>query len=96
MQIHSVVAVLVVVLGFLFDISKIEWLFCLLCFGLVFGAELMNSAIESVVDLASPERHKLAENAKDMAAGAVLACVIFSVIGGLIIFAPKVWAWLFG
>ncbi len=96
MRIHLFFAVLVVICGFLFDISKVEWLLCLICFGLVFGAELMNSAVESVVDLASSEKHKLAENAKDMAAGSVLLCAIFSAIIGLIIFVPKGWDWLFG
>ena len=96
MQIHFIFAILVAICGFLFDISKIEWLFCLFCFGLVLGAELINSAIENVVDLASPEKHKLAANAKDMAAGAVLVCAIFSAIVGLIIFVPKVWLCLFG
>ncbi|NDV47167.1 diacylglycerol kinase family protein [Paludibacter sp. 221] len=96
MRIHLIVAVLVVICGFLFRISTIEWMFCLLCFGLVFGAELINSAIESVVDLASPEKNKLAGDAKDMAAGAVLVCAIFSAIVGLIIFVPKGWNLLFG
>jgi diacylglycerol kinase len=90
MRIHFVIALLVVICGFIFNISKVEWLFCLLCFGLVFGAELINSAIENMVDLISPEKHKLAENAKDMAAGAVLVCAIFSAIVGLIIFVPRI------
>ena len=96
LRIHFAVAIVVTICGILFDITKTEWLLCILCFGLVFGAELLNSAIESVVDLASPEKHKLAGDAKDMAAGAVLVCVIFSVIIGLIIFVPKGWTWLFG
>ena len=90
MWIHFIIAVLVVICGFIFNINKVEWLFCLLCFGLVFGAELINSAIENMIDLLSPEKHKLAENAKDMAAGAVLVCAIFSAVVGLIIFVPKV------
>ena len=93
MQIHLVIAILVVICGFIFNISRIEWLFCLLCFGLVFGAELINSAIENIVDLVSPERNELAKNAKDMAAGAVLVCAIFSAIIGLIIFVPKVFSY---
>jgi len=92
MRIHAVIALLVVVCGFIFDISRTEWMLCVLCFGLVFGAELINSAIERVVDLASPDRHELAKNAKDMSAGAVLVCAVFSAIVGLIIFVPKVLA----
>jgi diacylglycerol kinase len=67
---------------------------CLLCIGLVFGAEMMNTAIENVVDLASPELHPLAGKAKDIAAGAVLICTIVSVVIGLLIFVPKGWSLL--
>ena len=61
---------------------------------ILMGAELFNSAVESVVDLASPGYHKLAADAKDMAAGAVLVCAIFSVAIGLIIFLPKAINWV--
>lgn len=91
MQIHIVVAALVLIFGFVFKISIMEWIVCLLCIGLVFGAEMMNTAIENVVDLASPDLHPLAGKAKDIAAGAVLLCAIISVIIGLLIFEPKVW-----
>jgi diacylglycerol kinase len=91
MRIHAVIALLVIVCGFIFNISRMEWMLCLLCFGLVFGAEMINSAVERVVDLVSPEKHELAKNAKDMSAGAVLVCAIFSAVVGLIIFVPKVW-----
>lgn len=89
MRIHLAVSVLVVICGFIFHISRIEWMFCLFCFGLVFGAELLNSAIENIVDMVSPDYHPLAEKAKDMAAGGVLACAVFSALVGLIIFVPK-------
>jgi len=91
MQIHIVVAALVLIFGIVFKISIMEWIVCLLCIGLVFGAEMMNTAIENVVDLASPDLHPLAGKAKDIAAGAVLLCAIISVIIGLLIFEPKVW-----
>ena len=91
MQIHLVIGILVIVFGFIFDISVVEWMFCLACFGLVIGMEMMNTAIENVVDLVSPNHHPLAGKAKDVAAGAVLICAIISVFIGLIIFVPKVW-----
>jgi len=91
MKIHITIAILVVICGFIFSINLTEWLFCLLCIGLVFGMEMMNTAIENVVDLASPKLHPLAGKAKDIAAGGVLICAIISVIIGLLIFAPKVW-----
>ena len=63
---------LAIVLGLVFSISFLEWLCVIICFGLVLGGEVINSAIESVVDLASPEYHELAKKAKDCAAGGVL------------------------
>lgn len=92
MRIHIVVGLLVLICGFIFKISIIEWILCLLCFGLVLGAEMMNTAIENVVDLVSPNHHILAGKAKDIAAGAVLICAIISVIIGLLIFVPKGWS----
>jgi len=89
MKIHIIIAVLVVICGFFFNINVSEWIYCLLCIGLVFSAEMINTAIENVVDLASPEHHELAGKAKDIAAGAVLICAIISVIIGLLIFVPK-------
>jgi len=89
MKIHILIAIIVIICGFLFKITVSEWIFCLLCIGLVFSAEMINTAIENVVDLASPEHHELAGKAKDIAAGAVLICAIISVIIGLLIFVPK-------
>lgn len=95
MQIHLVVAVLVLIAGWLFNINTTEWLLCLLCFGLVFGAEMVNTAIENLVNLISPQKHELAGKAKDMAAGAVLISAFFAAGVGLIIFIPKIWNLLF-
>jgi diacylglycerol kinase (ATP) len=88
-RIHLTIMLLVIIAGFFFHISKNEWFVVVIVTGLVFAAELFNSAIESIVDLISPEYHKKAENAKDYAAGAVLVAAIISAIAGLIIFAPK-------
>ena len=91
MKIHITISVLVIICGIAFAISITEWICCLLCIGLVVGAEMMNTAIENVVDLASPEQHPLAGKAKDIAAGAVLICAIISVVIGMLIFIPKGW-----
>ncbi|MDT2766505.1 diacylglycerol kinase family protein [Lactococcus raffinolactis] len=93
---HAVSASLAIILGFIFSISRIEWLFLLLAIFLVIFGEIINSAIENVVDLAS-EYHfsMLAKNAKDMAAGAVLFISLYAVIVGLLIFLPKIWALIF-
>ena len=68
MKIHLLIAILVVICGFLFRISLTEWMLCLICFGLVLSLEMMNTAIEKAIDLVSPEYHLLAEKAKDAAA----------------------------
>lgn len=91
MKIHLFVGLLVLICGFIFHINLTEWMLCLLCFGLVLGMEMMNTAIENLVDLVSPEQHPLAGKVKDIAAGGVLICAILSVIIGLLIFVPKGW-----
>lgn len=79
---------LTIVLGLVFSISFLEWLCVIICFGLVLGGEVINSAIEAVVDLASPEYHELAKKAKDCAAGGVLLFSIASFVIGCLIFIP--------
>jgi diacylglycerol kinase (ATP) len=91
MKIHLIFAILVIICGFIFSISLLEWMFCLLSFGLVIGAEMINTAIENLVNLVSPDHHVLAGKVKDIAAGAVLICAIISAIIGLLIFVPKGW-----
>lgn len=94
---HALSAILAIVAGFLFGISVTEWLFLLLSVSLVIAFEIMNSALENVVDLASDYHFSmLAKNAKDMAAGAVLVISGFALVTGLIIFVPKLWALVFG
>ena len=90
MKIHLVFMFLVIICGFLFRLSITEWLVCILLFGLVISLELVNTAIEAVVDLCTQEYHPLAKIAKDTAAGAVLISAIASVVIGLIIFVPKI------
>ena len=92
MQIHTTVTVLVVIFGFILHISLIEWLFCLVLFGLVLSLELVNTALEAVVDLVTEEKKPLAKKAKDAAAGAVLMSAIMAAIVGGIIFFPKLYA----
>lgn len=92
MRKHSVSAILAFVAGLIFQISAIEWLFLFLAIFLVISFEIINSAIENVVDLASDYHFSmLAKNAKDMAAGAVLVVSGYAVMTGLIIFVPKIW-----
>jgi diacylglycerol kinase (ATP) len=81
---HFIISVVVVVLALAFRVSALELIFLALAIALVFFAELVNTAIEVIVDLASPDFHPLARRAKDVAAGAVLvSCVGAVVIGYL-------------
>ena len=89
-KIHSIVAVLVVLVSLYFSLNWMEWLFILVAIFGTITLELVNSSIERVVDLVTKEFHPLAQQAKDIAAGAVFLYAIFSVIVGLIIFLPKV------
>ena len=89
-KIHLVFAALALFLGFSLHISLAEWLAVLLCIALVISLELINSAIEAVLDLVSPTYNSLAKTAKDCAAGAVLVSAAVSVIVALVVFLPKV------
>lgn len=82
--------VLAVILGFAFGIDATQWAVIVVCIGVVLGGECVNTAIEAVVDLASPEYHELAKHAKDCAAGAVLVCSIASVFVAALIFLPRI------
>lgn len=89
-RIHISISVLVIMAGLIFSISITEWIFILFAISGMLGLEMINSAIERVVDLVTNEYHPLAKQAKDIAAGAVLIYAIISVIIGLIIFIPKI------
>ncbi len=95
MQIHCLATVLVVIFGFILKISLSEWFLCLLLFALVMSLELVNTALEAVVDLVTQEKKPLAKKAKDAAAGAVLVSAIFAAIIGGIIFFPKLYYLIF-
>ncbi|MEQ9809325.1 diacylglycerol kinase family protein [Streptococcus jiangjianxini] len=97
MRKHMISTFLAVLAGIVFQISAVEWLFLLLSIFLVISFEIVNSAIENVVDLASDYHFSmLAKNAKDMAAGAVLVISGYALLTGLIIFVPKMWQLVFG
>ena len=90
MKIHFAVAVLVVILGILFKISKVEWILCTFAIAIVISAELFNTAIETIVDMITAEQNEKAKIAKDVSAGAVLITAIGATIVGIIIFLPKI------
>ncbi len=88
-RIHLVLALLAVALAWRLGFSAQEWGLLALTIGMVFVAEAMNTAIESLTDLVSPEFHPLAKEAKDIAAGGVLLGAIMAIIMAAILFGPK-------
>lgn len=94
-QIHLVITFIVIIIGLFLDISFIEWAIIVLVIALVFMTEVINSAIERIIDYIKPDIHPAAKAIKDIGAGAVLIAVITSVIIGLTIFLPKVFEFLY-
>jgi diacylglycerol kinase len=88
-KIHLLITIVVLLFGFFFRIASIQWVAILLVIGLVWAAECMNTAIEKLTDLASPDFHILAKIAKDCAAAAVLMASITAFVVGLVIFIPR-------
>lgn len=88
-RIHVFAMACVVVCGFLLHLSADEWCIVALCCGGVLMAEAMNSAIEALADLVSPDFHPLVKKAKDVGAAGVLMMAIAAATAGLIIFLPK-------
>jgi len=90
-RIHMFVTLVVVVLGFWLNIPARDWAVLILTIAMVFMAEFINTSIEAVVDLASPEKHPLAKVGKDVGAGAVLVAAVAAVLVGLLILGPPLW-----
>jgi diacylglycerol kinase (ATP) len=89
--IHSVVATVVIAMGLWIGLDRQDWAILVLTIAMVFTAEFINTAIEAVVDLASPVHHPLAKVGKDVGAGAVLVSALAGVVIGLLILGPPLW-----
>ena len=87
--IHLVATILVVILAFVFKISAIEWMFVVISIGMVFSAELLNTALEHLCNYISPMNNAVIKKVKDLAAAAVFVLAIAAFTLGLIIFVPK-------
>jgi diacylglycerol kinase len=94
--IHTVVTTLVVILGLWLGLPPRDWAVLVLVIAMVWAAEILNTAIEAVVDLSSPMHHPLAKVGKDVGAAAVLIAAGAAVIIGLLILGPPLWIKLFG
>jgi len=89
-RIHLLITIIVILLGVFLHIAALEWIAIIFAIGFVWAAESMNTGIEKLTDLVSPDYHTLAKYAKDCAAAAVLFASLTSVAVGLIIFLPKI------
>jgi diacylglycerol kinase len=90
--IHAMISAVVLVLGLWLGLSPHDWAVVVLTISVVFTAEFINTAIEAVVDLASPEKHPLAKVGKDVGAGAVLIAALAAVLIGVLVLGPPLWA----
>lgn len=89
MKIHCGMMILVIGAGLLFQISIMKWCLCFILFGLIMALEMVNTAVEAVVDLVTEEKKPLAKLAKDAASGAVLIAAIMAAVVGIMLFVPE-------
>lgn len=94
-RIHFLIALLVLIAGFILAISVLEWVLLILMIGFVITAELLNTAVETMLDYLAPKWHPMAGSIKDLTAGAVLVTSIVAFIIGMIIFLPKIIEFVF-
>ncbi len=90
MKFHVLATCLVIPLSIYYRISKLEFIAVILTISAVISAEMINTAIEAVVDLATSEYNEKAKIAKDVAAGAVLVSAVFSIVVGYLVFFDRV------
>ena len=87
---HCIIGVCVIIAGFMLNVSAMEWIAIVIVCGCVFAAEALNTAIEKLADVFSPEYNESIKTVKDTSAAGVLFMAIAAVITGVIIFLPKI------
>ena len=90
MLIHVIATICVLLANIFFQVSGIEWLITLLAIGMVLSAELINSAIEAVVDLITLEEHPLAKIAKDCSSAATFVLACMAALIGIVVYVPYI------
>jgi diacylglycerol kinase len=93
-KIHAAFTLAVFLFAGLLRLPRLDWVILLLTVGLVWAAEIFNTAVEITVDVISPDYDPNAKKIKDISAGAVLISVLVSVLVGLLIFGPHLWNWI--
>ena len=88
-KVHTLAAILALLLGCFFKISSWEWCILILVIAMVLAAEMVNTAIENLCDVAEPNQNETIRVVKDISAGMVLVCAMGSLVVGIIIFLPK-------
>ena len=88
--VHILATSIVIIVGYVVKLSTTEWCWIIVAIALVFITEMLNTAIEFLTDLVSPEYHPIAKRTKDVAAGAVLVAAIIAVFIGMTVFLPKI------
>lgn len=93
-RLHLLVTVLVLAISIFFKLNTFEWCMIVICIAVVWTAEAFNTSIEKIADHVSPTYHRHIKRIKDLSAAGVLFCTIAAVVIGLVIFTPKVIAFL--
>ena len=94
--VHAIISIAVIVVGAWLSITPLEWAVILLIMALVWTAELFNTVFEVLMDLINPQPNLAVKNAKDISAAAVLITAFASILIGLLILGPPLWARLWG
>ena len=89
-RIHLIISIITLIAAVIFRFTKYEWLTLLFTISFVLILELINTSLEAIVDLVSPERKNRAKVAKDVAAAAVLLAAVISIIVGVVLFSSKI------
>lgn len=90
--IHGLISIGVFIIAIWVQLDRRDWILLLLTIALVWLAEFFNTAVEVVVDLASPRQHKLAKHGKDIGAGAVMIAAALAVLVGILLLGPPLFA----
>lgn len=88
-RVHAAATIAALVLGFVFEIGRVEWMAIALAIMAVWCAEALNTAFEALCDVASPDYHPKVERAKDVAAGAVLIAALGALVIGVLVFGNR-------